>query len=194
MCDMPRRRTNKTRLIMTRMAVGCLALLIGVGSSGIAQAAMGPLDEVDVGVLAHDVPIGDDHRENGVDINGEALFVSPGFLAPIWAPRPTLGVTVNTIGKNSWVYWGLTWTVPIWSQFFGNLGLGGAIHDGPDSSVARDHIGLGTRVLFHESLELGYHITPIWNAGIYLEHVSNADLGSHNPGITDLGFRVGYSF
>ena len=155
---------------------------------------MGPLDEVDLGVLAHSVPLGDDHREKGVDINGEALFTSPSFLAPIWAPRPSLGVTVNTIGKNSWVYWGLTWTVPIWSQFFGNLGLGGAIHDGPDSSSERDHVGLGTRVLFHESLEFGYHITPVWNTNIYLEHVSNANLGGHNPGITDAGLRLGYSF
>ena len=175
-------------------AAGCLAMLIVMGTPGTSIAAMGPIDEVDLGVLAHDVPIGDDHRENGVDINAEALFVSPALLAPISAPRPHLGVSVNTIGKNSWVYGGLTWTVPIGDMFFGNLGLGGAIHDGPDSSVARDHVGLGTRVLFHESVELGYRFTPVWNCGVYLEHVSNADLGSHNPGITDLGLRVGYTF
>jgi lipid A 3-O-deacylase len=185
---------GETSINMKSAMIGCLAMLIVIGATGKSGAAAGPVDEVDIGILAHDVPIGDDHREEGADINGEVLFVSPALLAPIWSPRPHIGVTVNTIGKNSWAYAGLTWTVPIGEMFFGNLGLGGAIHDGPDSSVARDHIGLGTRVLFHESVELGYRFMPAWNAGVYIEHVSNADLGSHNPGITDLGLRLGHSF
>jgi lipid A 3-O-deacylase len=174
--------------------VGCAAILIVAGTPGRSVASMGPIDEIDIGGLAHDVPIGDDHRENGVDVNWEALFVSPQFLAPIWAPRPHIGFTVNSLGKNSWGYAGLTWTIPVWDAVFANLGLGGAIHDGPDNSVTENHVGLGTRVLFHESLEVGYRFNPTWNAGLYLEHVSNADLGSHNPGITDLGFRLGHSF
>ncbi|HUB95535.1 MAG TPA: acyloxyacyl hydrolase [Stellaceae bacterium] len=176
------------------IVVGGLALAIVAGASESSFAAAGPIDELDIGVLAHDVPIGDDHRENGADVNLETLFVSPAFLAPIWAPRPHLGLTINTLGKNSWAYGGLTWTLPIGDSFFGNLGLGGAVHDGPDDSVTRDHVGLGTRLLFHESVELGYRFLPGWNTGLYLEHVSNADLGSHNPGITDLGLRFGHSF
>jgi transketolase len=55
-------------------------------------------------------------------------------------------------------------------------------------------IALGTRVLFHESVEIGYRVTPIQSVAAYIEHVSNANIGRHNPGITDLGLRLGLSF
>jgi hypothetical protein len=165
-------------------------------AAGPAKAQLGILDEAKFGVTDHDAPIGADHRERGADINLEALFVSPGILAPIWAPRPDVGVNINSAGGNSYAYAGLTWTVNFTSVFFGDLSAGGAIHDGPDtvSIHTRDHKGLGTRLLFHESVELGYRITPIWSVAAFLDHVSNAGLGSQNPGITNVGARIGYKF
>jgi len=159
-----------------------------------AQAAAGILDEAKIGLLAHDVPIGVDHREQGADFNGELLFVSPQFLAPIWAPRPHIGVNINTAGKTSYAYAGLTWLAPLTTTLFADLGLGGAIHDGPDESTQRDHKGLGTRLLFHESVEIGYRVTEKASIAVFIDHVSNADVGSHNPGITNLGIRMGWSF
>ena len=170
--------------------------VLAVVAAGPAQAAMGILDEAKLGILDHDVAIGADHKEPGAGINGEALFVSPAFLAPIWAPRPHLGINASSAGKNSYAYAGLTWTANFIDAIFADLGLGGAIHDGPDvSSVeTRDHKGLGTRVLFHESVEIGYRFTRTWNIAAYIDHVSNADLGKHNPGITNVGMRIGYVF
>jgi lipid A 3-O-deacylase len=176
--------------------IACCVAVLTFAAAGRAEAQMGILDEVKLGVLDHDVPIGADHKEGGADINGEVLFVSPGFLAPVWAPRPDIGVTVNSAGGNSYAYAGLTWTANFTDAIFADLGLGGAIHDGPDttSTFTRDHKGLGTRFLFHESVELGYRMTPRWNVALFLDHVSNADLGSQNPGITNLGLRLGYAF
>lgn len=164
-------------------------------ASGRAEAAMGILDEAKLGLLDHDVPIGGEHHEPGVDGNAELLFVSPAFLAPILAPRPDVGFVVNSAGKNSYAYGGLTWRANV-GDFFADLGLGGAIHDGPDdvSPDTRDHKGLGSRFLFHESAELGYRFTATWSFAIFLDHVSNADIGRHNPGLTNLGGRIGYRF
>jgi hypothetical protein len=161
-----------------------------------ARAAIGWLDEIKLGLLAHDVPIGGDRRESGLDTNAEVLFVSPGFLAPILAPRPHLGVSINSAGGNSYAYGGLTWTADLPLGLFAGLGLGGAVHSGPDTAASstRDHKGLGTRLLFHESAEFGERITPLVDLSLFLDHISNANLGSHNPGITNLGLRAGLSF
>ncbi len=158
------------------------------------HAATGILDEAEFGLSAHDIALGDPRRESGVDANGELRFVSPTILAPILAPRPHVGVSINSAGGNSYVYGGLTWTANFTSSLFGNLGLGGAVHDGPNASSTLDHKGLGTRVLFHEYLELGMHLSAPWSTSIFLDHISNADLGSHNPGVTNIGLRAGYAF
>jgi len=176
--------------------IAVAAAILAYAGAGAAKAQMGILDEVKLGVLDHDAPIGADHRERGADINAEALFVSPGFLAPVWAPRPDVGVNINSLGKTSYAYAGLTWAANFSPVCFADLSVGGAIHDGPDtvSINTRDHKGLGTRVLFHESVEVGYRFTPQWSFAVFLDHVSNAGLGSQNPGITNVGGRVGYKF
>ncbi len=94
------------------IAAGLAMAIAGLASAPRA-AAQDIFDEAKIGLLAHDVPIGGDHREPGVDGNGEVLFVSPGFLAPIWAPRPHIGLTINSAGKNSYAYAGLTWRAAI---------------------------------------------------------------------------------
>jgi lipid A 3-O-deacylase len=171
-------------------------VVLAFAAAGRAEAAMGILDEAKLGILDHDIAIGGDHTEPGADANAELLFVSPSLLAPLWAPRPHVGITINSVGKNSYAYAGLTWTARLTEAIFADLGLGGAVHDGPDSSsvFTRDHKGLGTRVLFHESAELGYRFSNSWSAAVFLDHISNADLGDHNPGLTNLGLRVGYAF
>lgn len=174
--------------------VACLAGCTALAAAPHPSAAQGLLDEAKIGILDHDIPIGADHREPGADFNGELLFVSPSLLAPLLAPRPDLGVTVNSASKNSFAYAGLTWLVPVTDTIFADLGFGGAVHDGSNVSTTSDHKGLGTRLLFHESVEFGYRVTSVKSVAVYIEHVSNADLGPHNPGITDLGIRLGVSF
>jgi lipid A 3-O-deacylase len=179
---------------MNKTGVSALAVMLVPAAAGWAHAASGILDEAKLGIYAHDVAIGGDSREPGADVNGEVLFVSPDFLRFAWSPRPHLGLTVNSEGKNSAAYFGLTWTANFTNTIFADLGLGGAVHDGPNESSTRDHKGLGTRILFHEYLEFGYRLTPHWNAAVILDHISNANAGGHNPGLTNIGLRAGYSF
>src|SRR5260370_3816846 len=64
------------------------------------------IDEMKFGLLAHDITLGERGIESGADLNGEVLFVSPGFLAIIGAPRPHLGVSINTNGNTDDAYFG----------------------------------------------------------------------------------------
>jgi lipid A 3-O-deacylase len=176
---------------MKTKKIALLAFAVALAAPAQGYAADGNLDEAKLGLIAHDVPIGAHREEDGVDINGELLFVSPEILSVIWAPRPHIGVSINSDGGNSYGYFGLTWTANFLDSFFADLGLGGAIHTGPNISTDPNHKGLGTRMLFHESVEIGYRITARHSVAL---HISNARLGVRNPGLTNLGVRVGFAF
>ncbi len=171
------------------------------GSVGPARAADGIIDELKVGVLDHDIGLGGHHKEPGADINGEVLFTSPKVLDIIWAPRPHLGMNINTAGKTDQFYFGLTWRLLHFTQLFTgsdgvylNGSLGGAVHDGHLNDGGSDDKQLGSRILFRESLEIGYEFVPRQNLSVFADHISDAGLTSHNQGITDLGVRYGYGF
>ena len=166
-----------------------------------ARAADGVIDELKVGVLDHDIGIGGHHKEPGADINGEVLFTSPSFLSVIWSPRPHLGMDINTNGKTSQFYGGLTWRLLNFQQIFTgndaiylNGSLGGAIHDGHLHGGGSDDKQLGSRVLFRESIEVGYQFTPRQSVSVFADHISDAGLTSQNQGISNLGVRYGYGF
>lgn len=197
--------TTETSLSMRQAASSlvalALALVAAMTGAPAAKAQASWIDEGKLGLLAHDMPIGVHRVEHGVDFNGEVLFASPGFLRSILAPRPHLGVSLNSVGATDIAYFGLTWTADIRSNLlkpqdgvYAALGLGGAVHDGPNENAGPERLGLGTRLLFHESVELGYRLSPRTNVSLYLDHVSNADLGRHNPGLTNLGLRTGFKF
>ena len=179
------------------------ALLFSVSLAGLGQAAAQDriIDEFKAGVMAHDITLGGRHLENGADINGEILFVSPSFLDIIGAPRPHIGGWVNTQGNTDAAYFGLTWGLPIFKSIVGTTdaltiygSLGGAVHDGYEDSAPPNRKKLGSPVLFRESVELGYQITPVYSISAMVDHISNANLGSHNAGITNAGARLGIKF
>src|SRR5262245_20877989 len=72
-----------------------------------AHAGLGWLDEVKLGVLAHDIRLLSDHFEPGADINVEVLFPAPALLRVLGAPRPHLGLALNTAGATNYAYGGL---------------------------------------------------------------------------------------
>jgi hypothetical protein len=77
---------------------------------------------------------------------------------------------------------------------FVNGSLGGAIHDGNIDSAPAGRKRLGSRILFRESAELGYQLTPNTSVSAIVDHISNANLGNHNAGITSAGARFGVKF
>ncbi len=66
-------------------------------------------------------------------------------------------------------------------------------HIGADINTA-GNTSDGYLGLFRESAELGYQLTPGINVSALLDHISNANLGRHNMGITSAGARFGFKF
>ena len=159
------------------------------------------IDEVKLGALGHDVGFLGDNIEHGPDVNAEVLFVSPDFLSIIGSPRPHIGGDINTAGETSDAYVGLTWGVSLIQNLlrpgdyiFANGSLGGAYQDGFIDNAPIGRKRLGSPVLFRESAELGYQITPMVSVSAILDHISNANLAQLNAGITSAGGRVGFKF
>ena len=183
--------------------IGLAALAAGwlLAAPVPAMAQVKIVDEVKIGALGHDLGFLGHHLEAGPDINVEMLFIPPDVLAIIGSPRPHIGADINTAGKTSDGYFGLTWGIMLIQSLFGagdgvfiNGSLGGAVHDGYIDSGPLNRKLLGSRVLFRESAELGYQLTPGINVSALLDHISNANLGRHNMGITSAGARFGFKF
>jgi len=182
----------------------CLLSAVAILGSGVATAQVGIVDEVKIGGLAHDVTFFGKHRESGGDVNIEMLFTPPTILVIIGSPRPHIGADINTSGNTSDGYFGLTWGIMLIQNLFNpgdgvfvNGSLGGAVHDGSPLTGSVSPPGrklLGSRILFRESAELGYAITPTINVSGFLDHISNANLAPRNAGITSAGARFGFKF
>lgn len=185
------------------LALRLAVILVVALFPAIAAAQMEIVDELKLGGLAHDVGFLTHHVEAGADVNAEILFKSPDFLRVIGAPRPHIGADINTDGNTSDGYFGLTWQASIQQLLgFGDGwfiagSLGGAVHDGYLTSPVPAPHGrklLGSRILFRESAELGYQLTPIISVSAILDHISNANLAPRNAGITSAGARIGFKF
>ena len=182
----------------------CLLGAVALWDPPPATAQVGIVDEIKIGGLAHDVTLGGKHRESGGDVNIEMLFTPPMILDVIGSPRPHIGADINTDGNTSHGYFGLTWGITLIQNLFNpgdgifvNGSLGGAIHDGSPLTAPEAPPGkklLGSRILFRESAELGYAITPTINVSGFLDHISNANLAPRNAGITSAGARLGFKF
>jgi hypothetical protein len=79
-------------------------------------------------------------------------------------------------------------------RLFFDLGLGAAVHDGNLDDRDPTRKALGSRVLFHIPLELGYRLDEHDSLSVYFEHTSNAYTQEFNEGLDRLGLRYGYRF
>jgi len=164
---------------------------------GQAQEAPRPLiDELRLGVLAHDVPnlwSGFSIETHRPDLNGEVIF-SPSALFLGGVVRPVLGGSWNSDHGTSKAYFDARWESNTGPGLFFGLGLGAAIHDGYIGPTSMDHKALGSRVLFHIPAEVGYRFENGQSLSVYFEHDSNAHLRKYNEGLDDLGVRYGLKF
>lgn len=177
-------------------AVGLAALMAAGAASG--ASADGLLYALKVGVLAHDVPdlwSGFQVEHNAADINIEAQFAAAWAL-PWGAIRPVIGGSINTRGDTSDGYIDARWQGDCPSGLFFGLGLGAAIHDGEIGGPGSDpdKKWLGSRVLFHIPMEVGYHLDEHNDVSVYFEHMSNAYTEKFNEGMDRIGLRYGYRF
>ena len=76
------------------------------------------------------------------------------------------------------------------------LPLGFAFHSGSlkrkKNSKVKGRI-FGSRLLFRESLAIGYLFKNNNNITLFIDHISNANLAPPNHGLTNLGVRYGFS-
>jgi hypothetical protein len=171
-------------------------LLLGLAASAEAAAQSAPSGlEFRGGVLAHDVPDlwAGFNLESGVDINGELLF-GTGLPVLGGSIRPALGASVNTEGYTSRLYLDARWEIEFQRAFFFGVGLGAAVHDGELGPTEPDRKALGSRVLFHIPLELGYRLDAHNSVSVYFEHTSNGNTARYNEGLDAIGVRYGYKF
>jgi lipid A 3-O-deacylase len=152
------------------------------------------VSEVRLGFLIHDQGPASHNKEGGYDGNLEVLFTSPDFLDMVGAPRPHFGGSVNSQGDTSQVYLGLTWEWEFFDAAFFNFSFGGAYHTGEKTTDDRDKKELGCKVLFRESIDLGYRFADHHGVSVFLDHISNAKLCSENEGLENVGLRYGYKF
>jgi lipid A 3-O-deacylase len=187
----------RMRFVCSSAAIAILALCCAP-LSAYAQPAdiwtRSILDEVRLGVLAHDIePNG---NQGGVDFNIELLFKRPTTVYRtslenvLLRPRFHLGSSLNFGSDTNQVYAGLTWDVPLAPKLSLEVSFGGVLHDGPTGSEPNS---LGCALNFRESLSIGYQLSDRWRVYGTVTHISNADLCDQNSGLTSAGVRFGYT-
>ena len=79
-------------------------------------------------------------------------------------------------------------------RLYFDASLGGAVHDGHIDTQRLDRKALGSRVLFRESVEIGYGWNASQSISFMFDHISNANLGRRNEGLDTYGVRYGQKF
>ncbi len=154
------------------------------------------INEIKLGVLVHDPDhLWSQHRkEEGLDLNAEVIFSKPTFKILKGTIRPNAGISINTQGDTSKIYAGFLWEYVFEKNFFLNLGIGGAIHDGELETENDNKKELGSRVLFRIPIEIGYIVDEQNRISLAFDHISNGGLVDENEGFDTIGIRYGYTF
>lgn len=178
------------------------------------------VSEIVVGGFVHD-PGQDNNEANTADLNLEIIFrkvtlltFENRYLRFLFSPNPILGGTINSDNETHTAYLALNWQYRFQSDWFVAGSFGFTYHTGNlDQTEENCPVGtsctlpgnrrfvdtgdvtLGSRVLFRESLELGYWIAQRHGVSIYFAHMSNASLfDEDNDGMNFVGLRYRYSF
>jgi len=183
-----------------------LSLTLAALPAMAAQA--GPVDEIRLGVVQHNVCIANcdnADKEDGPNISGEIVFNSPDFLSIVWSPRPYVMGSVNTAGDTNFGGAGLHWNWDFADGWSLEPGVGYVIHDGElnfpfpqgdprNDPISAETVFFGSRDLFRTSLSLNRDLGEKWGAQVMYEHLSHGQiLGSgRNQGIDNIGVRVIY--
>jgi lipid A 3-O-deacylase len=183
----PQTRPAASRVLPSYRAAGLMA------DAG-QQSRPRFLSEVRFGLLVHDEGPFSRNEEDGVDANFEVLFNPPEFLKKIWSPRPHVGASINSSGDTSQFYLGLTWEWEFRQVWYVDFSLGGAAHTGKKKTNDIKRKELGCKVLFRESIELGYRIRTRHSISAFLDHLSNGNICDKNEGLESIGMRYGYRF
>ena len=160
------------------------------------DAGTGWVHELSFGALAHDVGglWSGSRAEDGIDLNVELVVRRANVPLLSGTLRPYVGLSVNTRGDTSKLYGGFAWHYLTDSGWLFKVGLGIAAHDGERETLRSDKKQLGSQVLFHIPIEIGYNLSARQRLSLYFDHVSNASLADENEGLDTLGLRYAYRY
>jgi lipid A 3-O-deacylase len=130
-------------------------------------------------------------QEDSYGLGISLVFSQPEFALLGGSVRPTLGADVSTDGGTSKAYGALLWEIEK-ADFFFDVGLGGAVHNGHLQGDDHDEKHFGSRVLFYQQICLGYSFTQHYRLALVFDHVSNADLAQPNNGLNTIGISFQY--
>jgi lipid A 3-O-deacylase len=190
---------------------GTAAGLAAFGAAlALAPAAEAGVDEVHVGIMAHNICVTDCKnagKEEGPNVEFQVSFDSPGFLNWAGAPQPYVVAAVNVTGDTSFGGAGLEWRWDFAEGWALEPGVGYVVHDGeltnpfangtPEAAAfAAEHVQLGSRDLFRTSLGLTRDFEGPWEAELFFSHLSHGQIlgEGRNQGMDQLGVRFGYQF
>ncbi len=185
------------------------ALMLGGGASAQAIAEEPVVNQISVGAghTAHDL-LGSPNNEpeQGVTISADLLFQPLDLLSAVGSPQPYVGVTA-ILDRTNFLSAGLSWRVHM-SNFYVDIGGGGAVHDGyvtletPDPSASGeenerrrslllDRSAFQSRVIFHGRVTVGMNVEEDWGVEAGYQHWSNGKLGSpKNDGVDLFDVRL----
>jgi len=181
---------------MHRIWLIALVVSIALCAPEAPSVAGGLVEELKLGVLDHDVPdlwSGFRAEPDSIAINVEALL-SPSIAFLGGSIHPAVGASISTDGATSNAYLDARWQYETPSGIFFGLGLGATVHDGQLELKNPDEKALGSRVLFHIPVEIGYRLDAHNSLSAYFEHMSNANIADPNEGLDRIGVRYGYRF
>jgi hypothetical protein len=147
------RRMQSIPLCSGFLVLAAWLMMTGSGIAFDQPPSTGPVRELRVGALAHDVDglWSGDAKEAGPDFCLEVLFNRRLFDLLSATAYPDAGASLNTRGDTSKIYGGflLQWE-PAPAVFF-STGLGLVLHDGERDTDSASRKSLGSRVLFRSS-------------------------------------------
>lgn len=187
---------------------------VGVAAFGaammLAPQAEAGIDEIHIGVMAHNVCVTDcknADKEDGPNVELQISFDSPGFLRWAGSPQPYLMASINTAGETSFAGVGLEWRWEFAEGWALEPGFGYVLHDGettnpfpngsPEAAAfADEHVLLGSEDLWRTSIGLTRDLEGPWEMQVFFEHLSHGQvLGEgRNQGLDQIGVRFGYQF
>lgn len=182
------------------------AIAAALAAFAVAPAHAYTLDEIRVGIAAHNVRFGqadEQSDETGPNLEAEAVWGRLERLRRIGAPRPYAMVSANTAGATSYAAAGLYWRWAFAENWALEPGVGLAVHDGatdnpyaPGDARAdvyeAHHQMLGSSVLFRDTLALERRVGEGRFVGLAIEHLSNggALFGHHsNQSLNEIAVR-----
>ena len=186
------------------------AALAAVSLTFSASAHAGAVDEVKLGLLAHNICVTsckNADKEDSPIVDVQVNFRAPALLKWVGAPHPYVSLSPNLSGDTSFGAAGLEWRWEFVEGWAIAPSFGYALHNGkltnpypngdPRASVfSRDHVLYGSRDLFRSSIGLQREFGEHWRAETYYVHYSHGQIIGHdrNQGSDQAGIRINYKF